>query len=131
MTQISARLSSENRARFEEYADKVGLDAAELARLLIVRETRARRASSLLVPNPVTSATGVESRRKLTAHFHDPKDVAKFDKHAASHGLSRAAAAKLVFERELTEMWLLRALEWSPHARSAAHPVDNGPAAEN
>jgi len=120
MTQINARLSSRIRARFDEYSGKVGLDAAELARLLIVREIRTRRALPLLAHKAVRSASEKRGQRKLTAHFHNRSDVAKFDKHATEHRLSRAAAAKLVFELELTEMWLLRAMSWSPPALSSA-----------
>ena len=119
MTQINARLSSRIRARFDEYSGNFGLDAAELARLLIVREIRTRRALPLLRIKRL-EVLRKRGQRKLTAHFHNRSDVAKFDKHATEHRLSRAAAAKLVFELELTEMWLLRAMSWSPPALSSA-----------
>jgi hypothetical protein len=120
MNQINTRLSSEARAQFDTYAVKVGLDAGELARLLIVRELHTRRALPLLARRPVKNSSEKTGQRKLTAHFHKPDDVANFDKHADAYGLTRAAAAKLIFERELTEMWLLRALKWSPRARTSA-----------
>jgi hypothetical protein len=119
MTQINARLSPEIRERFDEYSATVGLDAAELARLLIVRELHGPR-PLLLRKNRETrlpTTTGA-SHRKLTAHFHGAEEVSKFDKLAKTCGFSRAAAAKLIFERELSEMWLAKAFLWTPPARS-------------
>jgi hypothetical protein len=113
-TQINARLSSTSRARFEAYADKVGLDAGELARLLIVREMHLRRALRPDTPNRMAATT--KGKRKLTAHFHRSGDVAKFDRYARDRGLSRAAAAKVIFERELGDAWLLQAFSWTPRA---------------
>src|SRR5271157_1165308 len=109
MAQINARLSPRIRDRFDDYAAKLGLDAAELARLLIVRELRVRRilmSSNPQAPSKASTATG---HRKLTAHFHRAEQVAEFDRYANAHGLSRAAAAKLIFERELRETWLAKA----------------------
>jgi hypothetical protein len=116
MPQITARLSTDIRDRFDRYAAEVGLDASELARLLITREMRLRR---LLRPaNCQSNAAGTPSRkygeRKLTAHFHMPSQVAKFGKYAHAQKLSRAAAAKLIVERELREKWLVKAFAWTP-----------------
>jgi hypothetical protein len=118
MAQINARLSPEIRERFDDYAAGLGLDAAELARLLIVRELRVRRISmpggNPQGPSKASTTTG---HRKLTAHFHLSEQVAEFDRYANERGLSRAAAAKLIFERELREMWLAKAFSWSPRGR--------------
>src|SRR5215207_3346243 len=52
MPQITARLSTDIRARFDRYATQVGLDASELARLLIVREMRVQRVARPLKRQP-------------------------------------------------------------------------------
>ena len=94
------------------YADEVGLDASELARLLILRAMRRKK---LLRPHKTDRATPGPSRtRKLTAHFHKAEIVEEFDSFASASGLIRAAAAKFVFEQELDERWLARALVWIP-----------------
>jgi hypothetical protein len=116
MPQITARLSPEIRARFGRYATEVGLDASELARLLIVKVLTVRPGTG-----PVSSPSKETSRRsrnygqrKLTAHFHQAKMVADFDSYARTQGLSRAAAARSIVEQELREQWLLRAFTWNP-----------------
>lgn len=112
MPQINARLSQEIRKAFELYAAEVGLDASELARLLILRAMRRKRRLPL-----VTKMARAEVRVtqwKLTAHFHRQEDIDEFDRYAAANGLRRAAGAKLIFETELNERWLAHALLWAP-----------------
>jgi hypothetical protein len=115
MAQINAYLPAKSRANFEAYAVLLGLDAAELARLLIVREMMIRRLKKILQIQRATER-GVRGQQseKLTAHFHKRKDVAAFDKYAKTLGLKRSAAAKLIFETELREKWLLQAFSWHP-----------------
>jgi hypothetical protein len=115
MPQITARLSTDIRDRFDRYAAEVGLDASELARLLITREMRVRR----LLRRKYQSGTArtafrEHGERKLTAHFHLLDEVAKFGKYARAQDLSRAAAAKLIVEQELHERWLAKAFAWTP-----------------
>lgn len=112
MPQINARLSQEIRKDFERYAGEVGLDASELARLLIVRAMRRQKRL-----RPVTQIVRPEVRGplwKLTAHFHRQDDINEFDRYAAAQGLRRATAAKSIFENELNERWLAHALLWAP-----------------
>jgi antitoxin component of RelBE/YafQ-DinJ toxin-antitoxin module len=126
MPQITARLSPDIRDRFARYAAEVGLDASELARLLIVREMLVQR-----LPRPVKSQANIAGRaakrygeRKLTAHFHLSKKVSEFDRYARAQSLSRAAAARRIVERELHEEWLAKAFAWTP--RKGTHRRNNG-----
>jgi uncharacterized protein len=115
MPQITTRLSPGIRSRFERYAAKLGLDASELARLLILREIRVRRLRRNHPLHPgrrVARKGGVE--RKLTAHFHLADNVNEFGRYANAKGFSRAAAARLIAERELDEKWLAKALVGTP-----------------
>jgi len=115
MSQITVRLSADSRDRFDRYAKEVGLDASELARLLILRALR--RPNSLRPPKRAGSNDApkrVNRQRKLTAHFHRVEIVEEFDDYARAKGLHRATAAKIIFERELAERWLARALVWAP-----------------
>jgi len=115
MAQITARLSTDIRAHFDRYAAEVGLDASELARLLIVKEMRARR--PLSPAKSPSSAAGKPAKRhrerKLTAHFHLAKTVAEFGRYARAQGLSNAGATRLIVERELRERWLASAFTWT------------------
>jgi hypothetical protein len=120
MPQINARLPRKFRALFDQYSAEVGLDAAELARLLIVREMHVQRIVPRRRRKPVTNRSASTPYRKLTAHFHHAASIAGFDRYARSHGLSRANAAKLIFEHELKERWLLKAFSWVPRTRGAA-----------
>ena len=47
---------------------------------------------------------------KLTAHSCSAETVKRFQAYADARQLSRAEAAKLVFERELRERWLVKAM---------------------
>src|SRR5262249_18566500 len=121
MAQITARLPLELRARFDEYAADVGLDAAELARLLITRELRNRRILRTKRRRAQSSSDKTKGDRKLTAHFHQSDSVAEFDKYVRTCGFSRRqSAARLIFERELDERWLLKALSWTPRIRRSS-----------
>jgi hypothetical protein len=110
MPQITARLSPEVRQRFETYAVSVGLNGSSLARLLIVRELRQKRRLW-----GQRTDEGIRSgNAKLTAHSCSAEIVDQFDAYAKASQLSRAAAAKLVFERELRDKWLINAMEHKP-----------------
>jgi hypothetical protein len=114
MSQITARLSPDIRDRFDKYAAEVGLDASELARLLIVREMRVRRLLGRSTSQPERYPAKKYGDRTLTAHFHLSEEVAKFDRYAQAQKLSRSGAARLIVERELRERWLAKAFAWSP-----------------
>jgi|GEM_PF-1836719 len=116
MPQVTARLSPKIRARFDQYAKSVGLDASELARLLIVRELRAPRVLRFQKRVSETHANTFRKykERKLTAHFHSVDLIAEFDTYSTIHGFNRSDAAKIVFEQELNEKWLRRAFAWTP-----------------
>ena len=115
MAQINAYLSRQVRRDFKIYAKSVGLDAAELARLLFVREMLVRRFEALsLQGKTLSSASRGQHTEKLTAHFHRKKDVTNFDIYAKKLKLKRSIAAKFIVETELKEKWLLRAFRWSP-----------------
>jgi hypothetical protein len=119
MFQVTARLSTEIRAEFDAYAASVGLDASELARLLITRELRKRRILPASKRNPISR--GKAPARKLTAHFHGSDIIADLDAYSTDNGYNRSEAAALIFERELTEKWLLSAFSWSP-PKDLSHP---------
>lgn len=116
MPQVTARLSPKIRARFEQYAQGLELDASELARILIVRELRVRRILRLQTHPSERPAKSLDKAkdRKLTAHFHSANIIAEFDRYSTAQGFNRSDAAKLIFERELTKKWLLKALAWDP-----------------
>lgn len=99
MPQITARLSPQDRESFEKYASSVGLNGSSLARVLIVRELRL---TGKRPPTDIGRRPGSEEG-KLTAHSCSEQTVALFDAYAKACGLSRAAAAKLIFERELRD----------------------------
>ena len=109
MTQITTRLSPELRRDFEDYAAGLGLDASELARLLIIRELKRRRILKNLKYRHLSLLDG-SNRIKLTAHFHGSEPIKKFDQHAKTAGLSRASAARVLYARELEERWLVKAI---------------------
>jgi len=115
MPQITARLSPGIRDRFDDYATKVGLDASELARLLILREIHVGRLSRFAKSHPGRAGTPPKGKkeRKLTAHFHQRlrRQVAQFSKRVRAARLSREAAVRILAEQELVEKWLAKALK--------------------
>jgi antitoxin component of RelBE/YafQ-DinJ toxin-antitoxin module len=116
MPQINTRLSQEIRQQFDKYAAEVGLDASELARLLIIRAMR--RGKRLRPPLQIPKVYGQPATlRKLTAHFHRSQEIEEFDRFALTRGLPRAAAARSIFEAELEERWLAHAMLWVPRRR--------------
>lgn len=106
MPQITVRLSPRARESFEKYAASVGLKGSSLARMLIVRELgrRVKRPPCIAEPKP-----GAEEG-KLTAHSCSDETVEQLDAYADARGWSRAAAAQSIFERELRDRWLAKAM---------------------
>ncbi len=105
MAQITARLSPEERRQFEEYATALGLNGSSLARLLLARALR----QSVGAPSPIRRK-GKGEGEKLTAHSCKVEAVSRFRHYAAAKKMSPAKAAKAVFERELREQWLAKAV---------------------
>jgi hypothetical protein len=113
--QITARIQPEIKKQFEQYAESLGLDASELAKLLIVRERHQRRLAKLKEAGKVVQrsrrAYGDGSRLPtITAHLSSVKDVKEFDTYVAKHGFSRSAAGAYLFEAEVRERWLEKAM---------------------
>lgn len=113
--QVTVRLPPETKAVFEHYCEQLGLDASELAKLLIIRERKLRRLLALK-----TSGRCPKRQRQLrgeaialptvTAHLSSVEQVAEFDSYARCCGLNRDNAGAWLLETELSERWLERAL---------------------
>jgi hypothetical protein len=69
--------------------------------------------SRLPVRRKVTAEDG-----KLTAHSCSAQAIKRLEALAAAEGVSRAEAAKGVFERELRERWLAKAAGLTVEQRS-------------
>ena len=112
--QITMRLEAETKRAFHAYATRFGLDASELARLLIHRERYRRR----LQQRGLEGAKPAErSRRRggarmaaVTAHVSSPEQVCEFDAYAKKCGLSRDRAGAYLLEAELEERGLEKAI---------------------
>ena len=107
MSQITARLSPGERRRFEKYALSLGLNGSSLARLLLQRELGGP------IKRPVRFRGSEDG--KLTAHSCSAEAVRLLKAHADAQGVSKAEAAKFIFQRELRERWLSKAIGWSRH----------------
>jgi len=103
------------KAKFYEYASTCGLDASELAKLLIVRERHRRRLKQLRRYTPPI----LKPRRRkgsgtplstVTAHLSSVTQVTEFDAYARICGLNRSAAGAWLLETELSERWLKKAI---------------------
>jgi hypothetical protein len=111
--QITVRLSPAAKVNFQAYADRLGVRASELAKLLIVRERNLRRlkdperAGDIARP-PVRSNKG--RLPTVTAHCSRIGEVEEFDAYARSCGLNRNTAGLWLLETELQESWLENAL---------------------
>lgn len=105
MSQITARLSPTKRQQFEDYAESVGLNGSSLARLLLARAF----GRPVGVPGMGRQTRG-SNDGKLTAHLCNSIIVGRLEAYANSRRFSRAEAARAIFERELTERWLFKAV---------------------
>jgi hypothetical protein len=99
-------LSSEERAAFQSYAGSMSLDASGLASLLLVRELRAKRLSTLPAHRPP-----VPDRMKVTAHLANADIKSAFAAHARERGQTPCSAAAQLFRAELRERWLEQILD--------------------
>lgn len=106
MPQITARLPPQARRQFEKYAVSLGLNGSSLARLLLLRQLW----GPVKGPSPGVGRKQGSEDRKLTAHSCSAETVKRLRIYAKARRISPAEAAKLIFERELRERWLARAM---------------------
>jgi hypothetical protein len=114
VAQITARLPAEAKLEFRRYAEALGLDASELAKLLIVRERYQKQLLRLVRADKVAerSRRGSSGRLEtITAHLSSLEDVESFDAYAEKCGLSRSSAAAHILEAEIREHWLEKAIK--------------------
>ncbi|MBY8332388.1 hypothetical protein [Qipengyuania pacifica] len=100
---IGGWLSEEEGATFAEYASQIGIDAAALATLLLMKELSEGKLGA--TRKPVINSP-VRKGRRVTARTSRLDLKQRFNNHAAAHGLSSDAAAAAVFRTELQERWL-------------------------
>jgi hypothetical protein len=113
--QIAIRLPAGVKAKFEAYAEGLGLKASELAKLLIVRELHLKRllgqAKLGRLPKKPRRASGPRREMaKVTAHVSSLARVAEFDQYAENCGLNRDRTGAWLLESELIERWLEKAM---------------------
>jgi hypothetical protein len=92
------------------YLKQFGIRPAAAATLLIVRELRCKRLSSLK-GSYSDSISG--KRERVTAHPADGAIKQAFNEHAASLGMDPDPAASILFRAELKERWLAKSVESS------------------
>jgi hypothetical protein len=116
VAQITVRLEPTVKTAFESYAAEYGLDASELAKLLIVRERYRKQllkmSAAAELPERLRRPAGGRLPT-ITAHLSTVRDVEQFDAYAERCGLNRTGAGALLFEAELNERWLEKALRAS------------------
>jgi hypothetical protein len=101
--QITAHLHASERADFEAYARRFGLDPAGLLVLLLAREMRVERLSVLLKADLPSS----EARStKVTIHKQTPALREGIAVMASEHGTSVSHACAVLIRAELKEQWL-------------------------
>ncbi len=104
LAQIIGYLTEADRARFQAYAQALGLDVSALANLLIIRELKLARLSGLA--GRFDQETPASSRTKVTAHLPVADTKAAFAALAARAGMKPTRAAAVLFRTELEERWL-------------------------
>ena len=98
---------------FVRYAKRVGLEASQLLRLLILRElsrlgvSTRFRAGKLRVPPRQQRGEGVQ-KIKVTARLIQPGDVRAFRRYLAKFDLGSTKAATLIALDELDRKWLVK-----------------------
>lgn len=102
---IGGWLSEEEGAAFAEYASQIGIDAAALATLLLIKELSEGKLGA--TRKPVINSP-VRKGRRVTARTSRLDLKQRFQDHAAAHGFSSDAAATALFRTELQERWLGR-----------------------
>lgn len=107
-TQVTGRLTPDERKQFGGYAEALGLDAGTVATLLMTRELRIRRLDDLrsdarFRPSGITPRT-------ITSHRFRKSEKQRFLDHIGLLGLSASKALGLLCRVELFEAWLEKAL---------------------
>lgn len=118
MAQVNAYIDTAGKLAFEAYAQSVGLEAGTLLRLLIAREMRRRCLADLAARGEAPTARrqphGQAVRDKVTAHYgrkgNNGGTATDFANYAKACGTNKAAAARFLLDRELSEQWLGRCL---------------------
>lgn len=114
--QISVRVASATKEAFLAYSDCLELDYSEVAKLLVIREKRLRRLAALNAEGkaPVRSR---QTRGRavpmphITVYLRSLQFTKQFTTYARSCGLKRTDALAWLLKEELTERWLMRALQ--------------------
>jgi hypothetical protein len=115
LPQVSVRVPDEIRAAFTAYADRLELNASDVANLLILREKRLRRLAALHLkgkpPERVRQPRGeAVPRRHITVYFRSLAKTVEFENYAGSCGLKRTDALAWLLKAEIKERWLERVL---------------------
>jgi hypothetical protein len=99
-------LTPSERSAFQQYAERLGLDGTGLAGLLLARELKARRLSTM----QVETASG-QHRMKVTAHLANPEIKVAFAQHSRALNITPTAGATALFRAELSERWLEKSID--------------------
>ena len=102
-TQITAHVCASERAGFEVYARRYGLDAAGLLALLLARELRIGRLHALIDSDTPTKAS---KKTKVTVHGREPGLRDGILARAVECGTSLSNACAVLMRAELSEQWL-------------------------
>ena len=109
--QASAYFLPAQHQTFIDYAKRVGLEASQLLRLLILHELSRLRVSSrfragkLGTPRRQHRGDGVQ-KIKVTARLIDPAHSIAYRRYVAVLGLGSTEAATLIAHEELRQRWL-------------------------
>jgi hypothetical protein len=122
-TQLIARVTLEQKVAFEDYARKLGLTAAVLLRMLIVRESHQKQLLSANDAARSARANLHRTRRDGTVPVRlEMSEDERFEDYAIEIRLPKSVAAACLVVRELEEQWLLRAVLAPVSAESPAEP---------
>jgi hypothetical protein len=107
--QIAGYVAPTERDAFESYATNLGLTMSGLLNLLVRRELRLDRLSSLRPAH--FRALPVAECQKVIAHLDSPSLSEQFAGHAARYSLAVASASAILIRAELAESWLGSAIQ--------------------
>lgn len=115
-SQVTAYLPAAEEEAFRRYARSLGLDKSSLAKLLLVRETRLGRLTSLANHR---HRTPLAACVKVTAHAVDETVKDALMRSAERLRVGLGVAASIVIRAELHERWLERSMSWIDSDRVA------------
>jgi hypothetical protein len=115
MVPITIRLEPEQKVEFDQYAKSLGLDSADLAKLLFAREMKLKQLRALNEkkqrPEFPRQSWGLGiAKPTVTAKYSSYAERDAFDQYANSCGLVRQSAGAWLLVNELKERWLETAL---------------------